>query len=240
MRMDNHVVLPDIQRAAYSVPLLSPTSALGRSAADETHDICHGESAASTNAKASRYWYYCPSNLPSFKYLQDSCYTCKRILQRRGRDVIAPLRSIGLTDMVEGQGLMIDTFGPYQLHTNSKASVTREATRTSRDTVKLYVFLLVCMYSNCISAAVLDSMNTDSLVSGLNKLMLEHGRKTKRLAFDAGSSLVPAAAVTAAAAAEHDDDEEEDHDCLQGDHELDPDTAKQATAKQTWNHRLNP
>ena len=85
MKTDNHVVLPDIQRAAYSVPLLSPTSALGRSAAEETHDMCHGESAGSTNAKASRYWYFCPSNLPFFKFLQESCYTCKKILAQGSR-----------------------------------------------------------------------------------------------------------------------------------------------------------
>ena len=54
---------------------------------------------------------------------------------------------------------------------------------------------------------------------------MEHGYKTKHLAFDAGSSLLPAAAITAVAAAEHDDNEETDHDDLQDVHELDPDTA---------------
>ena len=53
-------------------------------------------------------------------------------------------------------------------------------------------------------------MTTESLVSGLNTIMLEHGYRTKRLAFDAGSSLIPAAAATAEAALEQEADEEED------------------------------
>ena len=56
IRMNEHVVLPDIQRAAYSVPLISPTSLLGRSTAEEVHNMNHG--AASTNARASRYFLY--------------------------------------------------------------------------------------------------------------------------------------------------------------------------------------
>ena len=66
------------------------------------------------------------------------------------------------------------------------------------------------MYSHRISAAVLDSMDIGSLVSGLNTTILEHGYRTKRLAFDAGSSLIPAAAATAEAASEQEADEEED------------------------------
>ena len=66
------------------------------------------------------------------------------------------------------------------------------------------------MYSHRISAAVLDSMSTESLVSGLNSIMLEHSYQTKKLAFDAGSSLVPATAATAEAAIDREVDEEED------------------------------
>ena len=54
MRMDGHVVLPEFQSAAYNVPLLSPTTALGRSAAEAVHDMCHAKSAVTTNAKSSR------------------------------------------------------------------------------------------------------------------------------------------------------------------------------------------
>ena len=110
MRMDGHVVLPEFQSAAYNVPLLSPTTALGRSAAEAVHDMCHAESAATTNAKSSRYWYFVPSNLPYFKHLREACYACRKISQRCGRDIVAPLRSIGLTDIFEGVNLMIDTF----------------------------------------------------------------------------------------------------------------------------------
>ena len=53
-------------------------------------------------------------------------------------------------------------------------------------------------------------MDTGLLVSGLNTIMLEHGYRTKRLSFNVGSSLIPAAAATAEATAEQEADEEED------------------------------
>jgi hypothetical protein len=112
--------------------------------------------------------------------------------------------------MVEGVNLMLDTFGPIQLKTKPSQPATRGGTYRRRDTVKLYVLLSICMYSHRISAAVLYSMETGSLVSGLNTIMLEHGYRTKRLSFNAGSSLIPAAAATAEATAEQEADEEED------------------------------
>ena len=112
--------------------------------------------------------------------------------------------------MIEGVHLMIDTFWPYQLKTKPFLPVTRETARTRRATVKLYVLLSVCMYSLRTSAAVLDSMSIESLVTGLRCIMLEHGWQTKKLAFDAGSSLVPSAAVTAEAAVDQEVDEVED------------------------------
>ena len=159
--------------------------------------------------------FYIPSKLPYFKFLLDSCYTCRKLLQKRGRDVIAPLRSIGETDLVEGRGIMVDTCRPFVLLTKPKAAVTRETARSRRDTVKLYILISICMYSHNISAAIIDSMNTDLLLSDLHTVVLEHGRTTKSLAFDAGSSLIPAAAATAAAAEELHNAEEEDHDSLQ-------------------------
>ena len=140
MRLDAHVVLPEFQGAAYNVPLLSPITALGLSAAEAVHDMCHAESAATTNAKSSRYWYFVPSNLPYFKHLREACHTCRKVSQRRGRAVIAPLRSIGLTDMVEGVNLMVDSFGPIQLKTKPFLPATRETTRTRRDTVNFMCF----------------------------------------------------------------------------------------------------
>ena len=55
----DHVVVPGIQRAAYSVPLLSPTTALGTSTAQEVHNMAHSESPASTNARhcEMRVWW---------------------------------------------------------------------------------------------------------------------------------------------------------------------------------------
>ena len=43
IRQDKHVVFLEVQRAAYSVPLLAPTSALGRSTGEEIHNMCHAE-----------------------------------------------------------------------------------------------------------------------------------------------------------------------------------------------------
>ena len=88
IRQTDHVVVPEAQRAAYSVPLLSPTSALGRSTAQEVHDMCHSESAASTNARGSRWFYWLPSAMPYLKHLRDSCYTCRKLLQKKGKDII--------------------------------------------------------------------------------------------------------------------------------------------------------
>ena len=83
VKQTDHVVVPKVQRAAYSVPLLSSTSALGRSTAQEVHDMCHAESAASTNARGSRWFYWLPSAMPYLKHLRDSCYTCKKLLQKK-------------------------------------------------------------------------------------------------------------------------------------------------------------
>ena len=210
IRMDVHVVLPEVQSTAYNVPLLSPNTALGRSAAEAVHDMWHSESVATTNAKSSRYVYFSPGNLKYFKHLRYACYTCLKISQSRRPDVIAPLRSIGLTDMIKGVNLIINTFRPYQLKTKPFLPVTRETARTRRDTVKLYVLLSVCMFSLKISAAVLDSMSMESLVTGLRCIMMEHGWQTKKLALDVGSSLVPSAAVTAEAAVDQEVDEVED------------------------------
>ena len=80
------------------------------------------------------------------------------------------------------------------------------------------------MYSHRVSAAVMDSMNTDSIMSALKVIMMEHGYQTRHLSFDAGSSLIPAAERTAEAVnAAHDEEEEEEE--VRDDSELDPATA---------------
>ena len=119
---------------------------------------------------------------------------------------------------------MIDTFGPMTVFCKPRMALTREAHRTRRDTIKLYVLLSVCMYTHRVSAAILDSMTTDSIMSALKVIMMEHGYQTRHLSFDAGSSLIPAAERTAKAV-EADYDEEEERETEKGEHELDPTTA---------------
>ena len=224
IRQSSFEVVPEVQRAAYSVPLLSPTTALGTSTAQEVHNMAHSESPASTNARGSRWFYWLPSAMPYLTRLREDCYTCRKLIQKTGKDIISPLRSIGQTDLQEGKNLMIDTFGPMTVFCKPRMALTREANRTRRDTIKLYVLLSVCMYSHRVSAAVLDSMTTDSIMSGLKVIMMEHGYMTKELSFDAGSSLIPAAERTAEAV-KADDDEEEEREEDTEEHELDPTTA---------------
>ena len=76
---------------------------------------------------------------------------------------------------------MLDSMGPFTVYCKPRMALTREANRTRRDTIKLYVLLSVCMYSHRISAAVMDSMNTDSLMSALKVIMMEHGYQTRNL-----------------------------------------------------------
>ena len=66
-------------------------------------------------------------------------------------------------------------------------------------------------HTHRVSAAVLDSMTTDSIMSALKVIMMENGYQTKHLSFDAGSSLIPAAERTAEAV-EADYDEEEERE----------------------------
>ena len=88
MEEPKHMVLP-IQSHGYSVPLVNPATALGRALCETSYALCHAESAASTNARASRYWYFIPSVMPVFKQIAASYYTCTKILQRRGTDIVS-------------------------------------------------------------------------------------------------------------------------------------------------------
>ena len=90
---------------------------------------------------------------------------------------------------------MIDVCGPYLMYTKPRASqaVTRAAAKTRRDQLKLFVLLGICMYSHRVEAAVLDSMRTGSLQSGLNQIMGNNGWSTVQLSLDPGSSLIPMA-----------------------------------------------
>ena len=43
IRIDSHIVLPEVQHVQYVVPVLAPSTVLGMSAADQVHDTAHGE-----------------------------------------------------------------------------------------------------------------------------------------------------------------------------------------------------
>ena len=57
--------------------------------------------------------------------------------------------------MQEGANLVLDTMGPFTVFCKPRMALTREANRTRRDTIKMYVLLSVCMYSHSVSAAVM-------------------------------------------------------------------------------------
>jgi len=183
-------LLPLVQANQYVVPVLNPASALGLSAAEDIHDQRHGESPASSNARASRSYHFMPSGMPTFKALRASCFTCRRVVKKRGKNVISPLTHLGETSMVEGAVLMLDVAGPYLLK-------ARPNIRGRVDKIKLHLLLSICLFSHRISVAVLDSMTTSSLTGAINQIVLENGWKPVLLSFDAGSSLVPAAAAAA-------------------------------------------
>ena len=112
------MMLP-LQLSSYCAPLLNPETSLGQSVMQSCHDFCHGKSGASSDAQASRYWHFASgSSHAYFKEQAAACMTCRHILQRRGQNVISPLRSIHETDLVEGVNLMIDVAGPFNVLSN--------------------------------------------------------------------------------------------------------------------------
>ena len=105
--------------------------------------------------------------------------------------------------MVEGAVLMLDVAGPYMLK-------ARPNIRGKVDKVKVHLLLSICLFSHRISVAVLDSMTTSSLTGAIGQIVLENGWKPQELAFDAGSSLVPAAAAAARGIHNQADDDDDD------------------------------
>ena len=53
-KQDQHVILVS-QVSSFCVPVLSPNTALGRSVCESVHDSFHGDSAASAQARSSRF-----------------------------------------------------------------------------------------------------------------------------------------------------------------------------------------
>jgi hypothetical protein len=164
-----HLLL-QVQASQYVVPVLDPASALGISAAEDIHDQRHGESPASSNARASRSYHFMPSALKIFKTLRASCFTCRRIIMKRGKNVIFPLTSLGGTSMVEGAVLMLDVAGPFMLK-------ARPNDRGGMNKVKVYLLLTICLFSHRIAVAILDSMTTSSLTGAIHAQVLENGWK---------------------------------------------------------------
>ena len=62
--------------------------------------------------------------------------------------------------------------------------------RSLGERIKLHILISICMFSHCISCAVLDSMRTSSLSGGLHQIVMENGWKPAELSFDPGSSLI--------------------------------------------------
>jgi len=105
--------------------------------------------------------------------------------------------------MIEGAVLMLDVAGPFMLKARPKD-------RGGANKVKVYILLTICLFSHRIAVAILDSMNTSSLTGAIHAQVLENGWKPQQLAFDAGSSLVPAAAAAAEGIHHRAGDDDED------------------------------
>jgi hypothetical protein len=219
LMQEDHLIIGDKQQKSYMVPLLSPNSALGKAVCQQVHDQFCGESAASALARSSRYFYHTPSALRYFQYLSDSCYKCRRMRAKRGYDVIAPMRNIGEDSMVEGNSVMVDVAGPWNLFVNPRqvgSVTTRAAKRSPRNKVKVWLLLGVDIFSHRVEVALLDSMTTDSLTSGLAEIMSATGWRTRHIALDPGSSLLPAAHRTARLIQEDDEEPAEAEDDGEG------------------------
>ena len=216
LMQEDHLVLGKKQQSSYMVPLLSPTSALGRAVCQQVHDQFCGESAASALARSSRYFYHTPSALSYFKTLSDECFKCRRLRMQRGTDVIAPMRNLGEAQLTEGHSLMVDVAGPWDCFLYPK-QVGAAVTRRTRPKTKQWVLLGVDYFSHRVEVATLDSMTTDSLTSGLSELMMANGWHTRTISLDPGSSLLPAVHRTARHLQDEDEDEIEGAEGAEGD-----------------------
>ena len=161
-KQEDHYLLKDAQESRYMVPVISPHSALGLAVTQELHDQTCGSSPATTMARASRYFHFCPSAGNLFQSLQDSCFKCRRIRMIRGRDLINPLRHLSHTSMMPGLSLQIDVAGPFLVFTKSKQSTqeTRQERRVKRTTSKMWLLLAIDYYTSRLDVSPLEDMTT--------------------------------------------------------------------------------
>ena len=132
------------------VPILSSKSALGQAVAQQIHDETCGSSPASAQARASRYFYFCPPAGNLFKELQQGCFKCRRLRMVKGKDLINPLRHLSDTTMVPGISLQFDIAGPWLVKTKSKQAtlLTRQEKKEKRSTTKMWILLAVDYFTS--------------------------------------------------------------------------------------------
>ena len=143
---DNHWLLKDAQKSRYMFPVLSPHTALGVAVAQEIHDQSCGSFPATAMARATRYFYFCPSAGNLFRNLQENCFKCRRIRMIRGRYLINnPLRHLSDTSMVLCLSLQFDVAGPFLVKTKSKQSAleTRQERKEKKTQPKCGFFSLL-------------------------------------------------------------------------------------------------
>ena len=156
------------------VSILSPRSALGQAAAQQIHDETCCSSPASAQARASRYFYFCPPAGNLFKELQQKCFKCRRLRMIKGRDLINPLRHLSDATMVPGLSLQFDVAGPWLVKTKSKQATlqTRQERKEKRSTTKMWILLAVDYFTSKLEVSPLEDMTTGSISAAIQDIHL--------------------------------------------------------------------
>ena len=208
----------DQQLTAYLVPLVYAGTALGIAVIQQIHLENCGESAASTAARISRYFYLVGPVLPICQRVTEACARCRRIRAVRGKDKIRRMRYLGPSDMTEGSSLLTDISGPFEVFIEERkvdAARTRSVTTGKRRMkVKRWILMACCPFSHRLEVSQMESISTQAVIGALQEIMCIAGWKTQRLALDPGSSLAPGAAQAMSARADDlpdlpDEDDEE-------------------------------
>jgi hypothetical protein len=176
-KQNDHLLLKDAQESKYMVPVVSPHTALGIAVAQEIHDQTCGSSPATCMARASRYFYFCPSAGNLFQTLQDACFKCRRIRMVKGRDLINPLRHLSNTSMLPGLSLQIDVAGPFVVFTKSKQAKmeTRGEKIMKRTTTKMWILLAIDYFTSRLDVSPLEDMTTGALSAAIQDVITSTG-----------------------------------------------------------------